>query len=201
MIISFIAAFIFSYVGSMPPGAINISVGQLSILGKFSQAWRFALASALVEFPYTIIAVFFSEWILDSEYVTSNIKLIAALVLFVLAAINFVSYFRKNTAKSHQTKSGFKYGLIISIFNPLAIPFWIGVTAYLTEMGWIRLNSMTYVCTYALGVSFGTFALLGSIILIIKKLKINMGDSNLAKLIPAIIFLILGIYTLVKLVA
>ncbi len=201
MIAIFFIAFVFSYVGSIPPGAINISVAQLAAENKIISAIRFSLAAAIVEFPYVIIAVIFSDWLLSSELIITNIKLIAASVMIILGIINTFSYF-KTKSKGYSelpSKSGFRRGLVISIFNPLAIPFWIGVTAYILNMGWVSIDTNWTIFIYALGVSAGTFALLATLIYLSRVMKWSIQNKGLAKLIPAVIFYILGLYALFQL--
>lgn len=198
MIVTFLVAFLFSYAGSIPPGSINISVSQYAFAHKSRAAWRFSLAAALVEFPYVIIAVIFSEWVLSSTFVLSNFKFIAAIVMLVLGVINTISFIKKPTKTNlkHKKEKGFTKGIIISVLNPLAIPFWIGVTAYLKNMSWITLQTNKDIIIYSLGVSTGTFALLATIILLVKELNINLHNSKLLQLVPAVIFFILGFYSL-----
>ena len=91
--ITFLLAFGFSFIGSIPPGAINISVIQYAIEGKIREAARFSIASALVEFPYALIAIFFSELLLSTDVVINNLKIISTSLIIVLAIINTYSYF------------------------------------------------------------------------------------------------------------
>ncbi len=195
---SFLIAFAFSFVGSIPPGAINISVIQLSLESKIRSAVYFSLAASIVELPYAFIALTFSEWIMSNQIVLQYIKLIGALVMIVLGTINLISYFKlKNEqVKIRDRLSGFKNGFIISIVNPLAIPFWIVVTTYLINMEWIVLQKVSDKLLYTLGVSAGTLALLLSLIALSNKFNIRLNNQRYAKLIPAIIFYLLGFYAL-----
>ncbi len=198
MLTLFSIAFIFSFLGAIPPGAINLSVIQLAIEKRKIAALRFTFAAALVEFPYVLIAVKFENWITSSPVIIQNLKLISASVMLILAAINFISYFKNSpTSKaSGSLKSGFRKGVIISILNPLVIPFWVGITAYLKFQQWIELNNLTEILIYAVGVSTGTFALLLLLLLLGGRIKLGFNHNRLVKLIPALVFLALGIYAL-----
>ena len=77
----FIVGLIFSFVGSIPPGTLNILVLQLGLENKVRAALRFALAVALVEYPYAWIAVMFEDWLTSSPAVTQNFQLTGALVM------------------------------------------------------------------------------------------------------------------------
>ncbi|MEQ9165614.1 MAG: LysE family transporter [Fulvivirga sp.] len=93
----------------------------------------------------------------------------------------------------------FRKGLIISILNPLAIPFWIGITAYLKNQQWLQITSWSDKLIYGAGVSIGTFTLLALLAYLGKSIKLKISSKGLAQLVPAIIFLLLGLYALLKL--
>lgn len=198
MVATFIIAFFFSFIGSIPPGSLNLSVIQLSLDNKLSAAIRFALAAAIIEFPYAFIAVKFEGLITSSPLVLNNFKLIAAIVMLALGIANIATYSKNSTSKTLDKlrQSGFRKGVILSILNPLAIPFWIGVTAYLNNQGWIQLTSNKLILIYVLGISAGTFALLAVLAVLGKYLGNYFKESNLIKIIPGVVFLILGMYAL-----
>jgi len=199
MIQAFFIAFAFSFIGSIPPGSINLSVLQLAIDRRFKAALRFALAAALIEFPYAFIAVKFQGYLLSSPLIMDNLKLIAAVVMLVLGVINiYTSNKDANSTLKKLQDSGFRKGLIISILNPLAIPFWIGVTAYLSSINWIELKNTNYIFWYVAGVSAGTFALLALLAILGQKVSHLFKKSQLIHSIPGVVFLILGTYALLQ---
>ena len=198
--ISFLLAFGFSFIGSIPPGAINLSVIQYSIEDKINAAIRFSIASALVEFPYALIALLFSEFLLSTDVILNNIKLISTSLILVLAIINTYSYLFPSKKVNINKSMGFRKGLLISIFNPLAIPFWIGVSAFLLNLKWIMLDSIEKKIVFAAGVSLGTLSLLFTLIVIAVKFKIKVENQGLSKLIPAIVFWLLGFYGIYQMI-
>ena len=201
MITIFGIAFIFSFLGSIPPGSINISIIQLAVEDRIGAALRFALAAALIEYPYVLVAIQFEDWITSTPLIMNNIRLISAAVMLALGIINLRIYFRptKNITLKKLQFSGFRKGLIISILNPLAIPFWIGITAYLKNQQWLQISTWPDKLVYAAGVSIGTFTLLVLFGYLGKKIKLKISAKGLAQLVPAIIFITLGIYALLKL--
>ena len=199
MTLIFLIAFIFSFLGSIPPGSINLSVIQLSLDGRLSAALRFAIAAALIEFPYAFIAVQFEGWITSSPVIINNFKLIVASVMLLLGVVNLWPQ-KKSPSKMMETirNSGFRKGVIISLLNPLAIPFWIGITAYLKHQGWVRLASIDQVFVYVLGIAVGTFFLLALLALLAKRLRPVIAKSEFIKIIPGVVFLLLGSYALLQ---
>lgn len=201
MIVIIAIAFVFSFLGSIPPGAINLSVLQLSVEGHFKAALRFAIAAAIVEFPYAFLAVKFQAYLLSSPIIIDNIKLIAAVVMLLLGFINLYNSKNTNTNRTLERlkQSGFRKGIIISILNPLAIPFWVGVTAYLDGIGWVSLQQSKEILIYVSGISLGTFALLFLVALLGNKISSLLNtDSWMVRYIPGIVYILLGLYALTQ---
>jgi threonine/homoserine/homoserine lactone efflux protein len=197
-----IFGFVFSFVGSIPPGSINLSVIQLSLQRHLGAAIRFGLAAAMVEFVYAAIAIKLQLLITSSPAIQENFKLISASVLILLGALNLFSVKRgKGDSSNKRTmeSSGFRKGVLISLANPLAMPFWIAVTAYLQSNEWINLNDVS-IWSYVLGISLGTMAIL--LILALTAFKtsslINQ-DNKYIKIVPGIVLLSLGLYSLAEL--
>lgn len=195
---TFLIAFFFSYIGSIPPGTINISVIQLTLNGRIKGALYFALAAALVEFFYATFAVGIQFFFVSKLDFTLHFKIIAASAMIVLGLINFFGKSKKAPAqKSGVPMTGFKKGVVISIFNPLAIPFWIAVTAYLESQAWIKIDSQSF-WAYILGISTGTFLLLATLVFIVSKFKVSI-DNLVVNKVTGLIFMGLGIYTFLTL--
>ncbi len=200
MLTTFLIAFFFSFIGSIPPGSLNLSVIQLSLDNRLMAAIRFSIAAAVIEFPYAFVAVKFEGLITSSPLVLNNFKLIAAVVMLLLGVINLATYSKDSSSKTLEKlkKSGFRKGVVLSILNPLAIPFWIGVTAYLNTQNWIELSSTQLILIYVTGISVGTFTLLALLAILGKYLSGFFGQNSLIKIIPGIVFLILGLYALAE---
>src|SRR5688500_11666375 len=141
LILTFLLAFAFSFIGSIPPGTLNLTVIQLGLEHRIGIAWRFAIAAAIVEYPYAWLAVEFESLITSSPVITQNIQLIASLIMIVLGAFNVLSARKPGKFYNRFNDSGFRRGIVLGILNPLALPFWIGVTAYLKSQKWIMLSS------------------------------------------------------------
>src|SRR5688500_2444634 len=91
MLQNFLLAFLFSFLGSIPPGTLNLTVLQLGLEKKMNIAWRFAIAAALIEYPYAWLAVTFENYITSSSVILGNFKLISAIVMISLGALNIWS--------------------------------------------------------------------------------------------------------------
>jgi threonine/homoserine/homoserine lactone efflux protein len=197
ILITFLLAFFFSFIGSIPPATINLSIVQLGLEKKMNIAWRFALAAAIVEYPYAWLAIKFESLITSSPVVVENFQLITAAVMIILGGLNLLSANTPSNFTKKFNDSGFRRGLILGLLNPLAIPFWIGVTAYLKSQHWITLSNSFELHAYLLGVSLGGFSLLILLAAIAKKIIANFEHNTFLKRIPGYVMLALGVYALV----
>ena len=195
----FFLGFFFSFIGSIPPGTLNVSILQLSLQHKIAIATRFAFAVAIIEYPYAWIGVQFEYWISSSPVVVENFQLIAAIVMTALAVFNLwpTNHAPTGFAKKF-SESGFRRGIALSILNPMAIPYWMGFTAYLKAEGWISLSSTGLLHTYVLGTSIGALALLLFLIKFAQRLAPHVQGSKWIKIIPGVVLLSLGLYAFVK---
>lgn len=194
----FVVGAVMSFVGSIPPGTLNVLVLQMGLQKKFKQAMRFALAVALVEYPYAWIAVEFEHWIMSSPQLTKNFQLVGAIVMTSLGIFNIRTTRRPINFSVKFQESGFVKGLILSLLNPQAIPFWIAVTAYLKMQGWIELNSAWQIHSYVLGTSVGTMVLLTLLATMANRMSDLMNKNRLYQFLPGLVLLVLGIVGFVR---
>jgi cytochrome c biogenesis protein CcdA len=80
----------------------------------------------------------------------------------------------------------------------MAIPFWIGITAYLKAQGWINLSEATWLHGYLFGTSVGVLLLLILFTFLAKRLSHYVSNNNVVKLVPGITLLVLGLYAFGK---
>jgi threonine/homoserine/homoserine lactone efflux protein len=200
ILVVFLIAFFFSFIGSIPPGTLNLSVLQLGLANKMRSAWLFSVAAALVEYPYGWIAVRFEKIIAHSPFIVSHFELIGALTMIALGALQLFSLFLSKKAKPIEAASsrdyGFAKGLVLSLLNPLAIPYWIGITAYLVSQQWISLDTSLKVQVYLAGVCLGALALLMAIAYLARSIRGDWRNNSWVRAMPGIALLVLGIYAL-----
>jgi len=198
MIKVFLVGLIFSFLGSIPPGTLNVCVLQLGLERKIGAALRFSLAVAIVEYPYAWIAVEFENLITSSPAVIQNFQLLTAVVLTVMGIINIWAAQRPTKFTTVLSESGFRRGIILSLLNPMAIPFWIAYTAYFKAQGWIDLSSPLKVHLYVFGTSVGVMILLVLFTYLAHRLSQYVTSNRIVKLIPGITLLALGVYAFVR---
>jgi len=197
--VNFFFSFLLSFTGSLTPGTINLSAVQLGLDKKPQLAWRLALAAGSIEYMYAWLAVKFEAYITSSPVVIKNFQLIAAAVMLTLGLLTLRAASKPSafTAKFHN--SGFRRGLVLGILNPLAMPYWLGMTAYLKSQHWIELSTAVKLHTFLAGVALGVFTLLVSVAYLANKVvSVIQHKAALLKKIPAFIMLGLGLFALVR---
>jgi threonine/homoserine/homoserine lactone efflux protein len=195
---NFLWAFIFSFLGSIPPGTLNLTVLQLGLEKKIQIAWRFAIAAALIEYPYAWLAVVFGELITDSPSILHNLQLIGAVVMTSLGIMNLMSTRKPSVFAQKFQQSGFRRGIALSILNPMILPFWIAITAFLKIEGWVTFSTPLQLHSYLLGIAVGVLVLLMIVTFMAKRLAPAFQQNSRIKFIPGIILLLLGIYAFIK---
>jgi threonine/homoserine/homoserine lactone efflux protein len=196
---NFLTAFAFSFLGSIPPGTLNLTIVQLGLNNQMHVAMRFAFAAALIEYPYAWIAVKFERLITASPVITDNLELTAAIVMTVFGIMSlWPKSERPSRMRVRFDQSGFRRGLILGVLNPLAIPFWIAMTAYLRSQGWIELNSAASLHAYLLGVFAGAFLLLLILGYVSKQAMAAFTQFPAIRRLPGFVLLMLGLYAFVR---
>lgn len=190
-------SYLFSFIGSMTPGTINLSVLRSGLDHKPSVGIKMAFAAAIIEYFYAWIAVVFEDIITSSPLIVANFQLIAAGVMLSLGIITILSASNPTMFNEKFNRSGFRRGILLGILNPLAIPYWIGVTAYFKSQGWINLDTAFGLHLYLTGVSLGVFTLLVLVTFGARRLSVILSrHAVLLKKIPGFIMLGLGLYAL-----
>jgi threonine/homoserine/homoserine lactone efflux protein len=140
------------------------------------------------------MGVQFEYYISTSPVILQNFQLIAALVMTLLGMSNLWPIGNpRGLAKKFQ-ESGFRRGIVLSLLNPMAIPYWMGFTAYLKVQGWIDLSTVGLLHSYVFGTAVGTLALLSVLIFFAQRVAQYVQGSRWLKIIPGLILLGLGMY-------
>ncbi|MEO9965370.1 MAG: LysE family transporter [Reichenbachiella sp.] len=198
LIALFFFAFFFSFIGSIPPGSINITTLQYALEGRRNAGLSFALASALTEYLYAGIAVRFQIYLTSNESISQYFSIITGTVLLILGIYNLLKKPTQNlTTTIGERRHAFKKGVLISLANPLAIPFWLMVTIYLQSMGWVELTDQNF-WIYVAGVSTGTFVLLAAVIQLGSKFAAIQGNTFIIYKLPGLIFIAMGLWSFIQ---
>lgn len=197
VLIALALGFGFSFIGTIPPGTLNLSVLQLGLENKLKAAWKFSIAAALVEYPYGWIAVRFEKVITSSPAIVENFERIGATVMIVLGLLNLLSLRRQHIKKVDAKEYGFSTGLLLGVLNPLAMPYWIGITAYLKSQHWLTLETPFELHSYLAGVVLGALCFFMIIAYLAQRVAVYLRGNSIIKLVPSVALLFLGLYALI----
>jgi len=198
IIVNFFIALLFSFIGSIPPATINLLAVQLGFEDKFKIAVRLAIGASIIEYFYAWIAVKFEEVIVSMPMIAANFQLITGVVMILLGTLTLWSATKPSKFSQNFHDSGFRRGILLGILNPLAMPYWIGVTASLESQGLVDLSETSLLHSYLLGILLGGLLLLITMAYLSKKIISRFQHSVLLKKIPGYAMLALGAYALTR---
>lgn len=189
-----------AYVGLISPGMLNMTVLKTRLnVGKIESV-KFALGAAVIIFFQAGIALFFAEFLIENPKVIAFLKMAGVFVFFILAIFFFMLSRKKMEAKRKISKGNYFFkGMAMSSVNMLAIPFYLGISIYLGSINKIIIEQ-PYIFLFILGAAIGSFLLFYTYIFFAKVIsnKISFIATNI-NIILSLLFLSLGIYTLIKL--
>jgi threonine/homoserine/homoserine lactone efflux protein len=141
----FYAGFVISFLGSLPPGTVNVLLVQIAGSQHFSSACWFALGSVMAELVCVKVCLTLMNKVMKLSIITRLLQWLSLLVLVVLAIVSFIRFSTDEisfgvTSVFHG-KSPLLWGFVFMIINPVQIPFWMGWTSVLFENKILTLNA------------------------------------------------------------
>ena len=154
--------FVTSFLGSVFPSMLSLTTVKISIKENKKRAVSFAAGVSTIVIAQAYVAVAFSNYLLNnSEYLLSIQK--TGTVIFLGLSVYFFTQanrIKKNPSYHKESKQkGYVLGILFSLLNMFAIPFYSSVTAFLAMAGWYDFNPVNNLL-FVLGSSLGTFFLL-----------------------------------------
>jgi threonine/homoserine/homoserine lactone efflux protein len=187
LLVNFLAGAIVSFLGSLPVGILNVSIVQISLQKGLKGALSFAFACAIIELGYSYIAVRMTRALLDFAVYKYPIQLFS-MAVFLVAGIYYIR--KKSSGQEAQHRLGpFSLGIVLSIVNVIAIPFWLVYTTALSAYHWINVVSGMEITYFVTGISLGT--LLGLMTFALLSQRINKQFSLQSTLVNKIVGVLL----------
>lgn len=194
----FLISGLISFFGTIPPATINVTVLQLALKDRAKQAVALALGAAIIDSTYAGLSVKIAAYLEKHVAFSNSFFLIAALVLLVLGAISLSGKFMPEVKTlEKQSKIGLGQGLLLGLFNPLAMPFWLGWISVLQMNGWINVEGYNY-WAFILGAFAGEVSLLMIVVRVGERFTRISENRLLVNVIPGVVLVILGTINLVK---
>ncbi|SNR30182.1 hypothetical protein [Lutibacter flavus] len=188
-----------AYFGLISPGMLNMTALKIRINNGKSDSLRFSIGASLIVFLQAGIALFFADYLVNNPKIVETLKVVAIFVFFLLSVFFFfLSRKELNPKATKQQGKFFLKGLGMSSINMLAIPFYLGISIYLTSIDKLIIEQ-PYILLFIFGAGLGSFLIFYTYILfakiIIKRVLFIAKNINV---ILSLLFLFLGIFTLIK---
>lgn len=175
MLFHFILGFITSFLGTIFPSMLSMTTVKIGIKESKKKAVAFALGVSIIVVGQAYVAVAFSKILLSDPMYLETLQKIGVFVFFILSIFFFRQAIlsRKGVSASKKKIKGFVTGMIFSLLNMFAIPFYVGITSTLVVMHWYEFQPVNNL-SFVLGSAIGTFALLFIYASIAKKIEKRM---------------------------
>ena len=169
VLFAFAFAVLFSFVGVLPPGIVNLTVANYSVKKSLKRARRFINGAILVVFIQSVLGYYFATFLKSHPQVMQNLQLVGSVVFILLTIFflgkgiqNFID--SKEEIKKKSTKSKLKpflHGIFISGLNVFPIPYYAFVSLYLSA----------FIEGFVFGTTLGTFIVFMGYAYLFRKIK------------------------------
>lgn len=149
-----------SFLGSLPPGMMNIAATQISGKQGTGAAMIYATGSMVAEVIIVRIALSGMSWLTRRQKFFRFLEWITAGLLIVFSIACFIA---ANSMQDFPVilpgllLPPFLSGVVLSVINPLHIPFWLGWSAVLISKG-VLVPGLKQYNWYSSGIATGTMS-------------------------------------------
>jgi len=144
-------------------GTLNITITNLSIQQGYFNTAKFALGAILVEIIIVKISISFTIQLEKIKTLLKVFNWLSIIILFSLATIFFIYAIKKtpsDTYPSIKLNNLILWGAVLSLVNPLQLPFWIAWTSILKTKKLLTrhlFHQIVYFFAIALGTGFAYY--------------------------------------------
>jgi len=156
----FFMGMLISFLGSLPLGTMNKAAVYISEHRGAGDGFIYAFGSLIAELVYVRMVLVAMHWVSTQYKLFRVLEWITLLVILSLSVASFMAAFSANGSSQlsfDHIEQPFIWGLLISITNPLHIPFWMGWSTVLVNKR-VLVPSPPANRSYMLGISIGTIA-------------------------------------------
>lgn len=199
LVLTLLLGIVCNAVGYIPPGNINLTAAQIALNKGLKQAYYFIISFSLVEILFTFLMMRFVEWF-ATDLDLDRIIDIAMIVLFLILGIVTWRSRKEMPKTDSSSKDSVRYGLLLGMFNPMQIPYWLFLGTYLISHNWIDTGNLS-LATFSIGSGIGAGLVLYGFARFAKYIqeKFTLSSYLINKSI-AILFFALSAYHLIKVV-
>lgn len=160
LLLNFIVAIVVNFIGYIPFGNINLTAVQMSVNRGMKQTLVFITTFSIFEACFTYVLMRFADWFADRKDIIHWLDWILIFV-FLLLGIHSLKSSRKELKEedNHRKRDSIRTGILLGLFNPMQIPFWMIGGTYLISNDWVNPDGIGLE-VFAVGAAIGAFAAL-----------------------------------------
>lgn len=191
-------AFALGFVGYLPLGNINLTVLQLSMEQQKRHWQTFIAFAALMEFIYCYACISGLELLRRETQLIVMFNWSAVIIFLLLGIFTFTH--TETVRPDSRLSPGVKRGILLAVFNPLQIPFWMVWGVYMMQNGWLQSSAISialfsFICALGAASILYIYALAGK--KVVEKLNVN---GNILNRFIGSIFILLAVYETIKII-
>lgn len=194
-----ILGFVMAFFSLMPPGMLNMTAVRTTIEKNRNEGIWFSLGAALVVIPQAFIALVFARFFGENPQIVERLEIGGVLVLFLLSIVFFIQARKKFKGEGGKRKGkSFWIGILMSVMNMLAIPFYLVLSSVLENRGLLN-TEQPFINLFVSGVFLGAFTLFFVYVQFARVIqnRAQFIARNINYILSALFF-VLGILTLFK---
>jgi threonine/homoserine/homoserine lactone efflux protein len=154
----FFATFIISFLGSVHPGPLNVSVIEITLKNSLKAGLLMIVGGIIPEIFYSLLAV---EGVLffQTNLIIFKILQWAMVAILLFMAVMAINAKEKPIKNQNIGANIFMKGLGLSVLNPQLIVFWLLIVVYFQGISLLRISSIFDKLAFVFGAAAGAFAL------------------------------------------
>lgn len=117
---------IISFLGSLPPGIINLRVSTYLLSSHVAEAAAFSCGAALSEMFLVTVLIIVRDRLTPNRHHSKNIRIATAVLLLSITAFSILAAARPPGDQFSDPTIAFPWlsGFVMNLFNPFQLPFW-----------------------------------------------------------------------------
>lgn len=161
MILVFFLGLTFAFIGYTPPSVLNMTALKIRLDSNQREFTKFSLGVSLIVFIQVSLSVFLTDYFNRNSEFLVILEKTGILILIGLS----IYFFQKNKKEKKKqdlvksTKNLFLRGMILSLLNMFAIPFFCAVIAMLTNLSLMNFDVIS-IFLFVIGAAFGAYCIL-----------------------------------------
>nr|WP_295921827.1 hypothetical protein [uncultured Dyadobacter sp.] len=154
---------IISFLGSLPPGIINLRTGTYLLDNRLTEAAAYSSGAVLSEMFLVTTLIMVKDLLKPERYRNSNLWIAGAILMVCITVISVLdtSYQLPNRPGYSSIAVPAVSGFVMNLFNPFQLPFWVAWILVLNPSGTQRPPRIITALLQGATAALGTLLALG----------------------------------------